>query len=117
LCAVIAPCFAKALREGKKESSTEAICIRAGWRSLAFGAVIGWPVLLFFISFTRLLNIFFVLLAWLEWKKPERRRKNFIRLGIDQDHAYAWSRTRMGGWRVAQLRSTHEYLYKKLRNE
>jgi RNA-directed DNA polymerase len=39
---------------------------------------------------------------WHDWKKPERRRKNFIRLGIDQDHAYAWSRTRMGGWRVAQ---------------
>jgi hypothetical protein len=39
---------------------------------------------------------------WHDWKKPERRRKNFIRLGIDQDHAYAWSRTRMGGWAVAQ---------------
>ncbi len=39
---------------------------------------------------------------WHDWKKPERRRKNFIRLGIDQDHAYAWSRTRMGGWRVSQ---------------
>lgn len=39
---------------------------------------------------------------WHDWKKPERRRKNFIRLGIDQEHAYAWSRTRMGGWRVAQ---------------
>ena len=31
-------------------------------------------------------------------KKPERKRKNLIRLGIDQNHAYAWSRTRMGGW-------------------
>ena len=39
---------------------------------------------------------------WHDWKKPDRRRKNFIRLGIDQDHAYAWSRTRMGGWAVAQ---------------
>ena len=27
-------------------------------------------------------------------KKPERKRKNLIRLGIDQDQAYAWSRTR-----------------------
>jgi len=35
-------------------------------------------------------------------KKPERKRKNLIRLGIDQDHAYAWSRTRKGGWAVAQ---------------
>src|SRR5690606_17184019 len=25
-----------------------------------------------------------------------------IRLGVDQDHAYAWSRTRKGGWAVAQ---------------
>jgi len=39
---------------------------------------------------------------WHYWKKPERRRKNLIRLGVDQAHAYAWSRTRMGGWRVAQ---------------
>jgi RNA-directed DNA polymerase len=39
---------------------------------------------------------------WHHWKKPERKRKNLIRLGIDQDHAYSWSRTRMGGWAVAQ---------------
>ncbi|MBK8926418.1 MAG: group II intron reverse transcriptase/maturase [Crocinitomicaceae bacterium] len=39
---------------------------------------------------------------WHDWKKPERKRKNFIRLGIDHDHAYAWSRTRKGGWAVAQ---------------
>ena len=39
---------------------------------------------------------------WKDWKKPERKRKNLIRLGIDQEHAYSWSRTRMGGWAVAQ---------------
>ena len=39
---------------------------------------------------------------WTDWKKPERKRKNLIRLGVDCDHAYAWSRTRMGGWAVAQ---------------
>jgi group II intron reverse transcriptase/maturase len=39
---------------------------------------------------------------WTDWKKPERKRKNLIRLGIDQGHSYAWSRTRMGGWAVAQ---------------
>jgi group II intron reverse transcriptase/maturase len=39
---------------------------------------------------------------WHDWKKPERKRKNLIRLGVDQRHAYAWSRTRMGGWAVAQ---------------
>lgn len=39
---------------------------------------------------------------WKDWKKPERKRKNLIRLGVDSDQAYAWSRTRMGGWAVAQ---------------
>ena len=40
--------------------------------------------------------------AVLREKKPDRKRKNLIRLGIDQGQAYAWSRTRMGGWAVAQ---------------
>ena len=39
---------------------------------------------------------------WHHWKKPERKRKNLIRLGIEQGMAYAWSRTRMDGWAVAQ---------------
>lgn len=39
---------------------------------------------------------------WTDWKKSERKRKNLIRLSVDQDHAYAWSRTRKGGWAVAQ---------------
>ncbi|WP_375580458.1 group II intron reverse transcriptase/maturase [Marivirga tractuosa] len=39
---------------------------------------------------------------WHDWKKPERKRKNLIRLGVDKDHAYAWSRTRKGGWAIAQ---------------
>ena len=39
---------------------------------------------------------------WEDWKKPERKRKNLIRLGIHKGQAYAWSRTRMGGWAVAQ---------------
>jgi group II intron reverse transcriptase/maturase len=46
---------------------------------------------------------------WHHWKKPERKRKNLIRLGVEQGKAYAWSRTRMGGWAVAQspiLRTT-----------
>ena len=46
---------------------------------------------------------------WHDWKKPERKRKNLIRLGLDKDRAYAYSRTRMGGWAVAQspiLRTT-----------
>jgi group II intron reverse transcriptase/maturase len=40
--------------------------------------------------------------VWHHWKKPERKRKNLIRLGVDPDHAYQWSRSRMGGWRIAQ---------------
>ena len=33
---------------------------------------------------------------------PERKRKNLLRLGVDKEHAYSWSRTRKGGWAVAQ---------------
>ena len=34
---------------------------------------------------------------WTDWKKPERKRKNLIRLGVDQSKAYQFSRTRKGG--------------------
>jgi hypothetical protein len=34
--------------------------------------------------------------------KPERKRKNLIRLGVNQQMAYQWSRSRMGGWAIAQ---------------
>ena len=39
---------------------------------------------------------------WHDWKKPERKRKNLIRLGVEQGKAYAYSRTRKGGWAIAQ---------------
>ena len=39
---------------------------------------------------------------WHHWKKPERKRKNLIRLGVEQGQAYTWSRSRMGGWAIAQ---------------
>jgi len=39
---------------------------------------------------------------WHHWKKRERKRKNLIRLGINQEDAYKWSRSRMGGWAIAQ---------------
>lgn len=39
---------------------------------------------------------------WHHWKRPERKRKNLIRLGLDKNRAYAYSRTRTGGWAVAQ---------------
>lgn len=38
---------------------------------------------------------------WHHWKKPNKKMRSFIRLGKSQDEAYAWSRTRLGGWRVA----------------
>ena len=34
--------------------------------------------------------------------KPERKRKNLIRLEVEQEMAYQWSRSRMGGWAIAQ---------------
>jgi RNA-directed DNA polymerase len=30
---------------------------------------------------------------WQDLKKPDRKRKNLIRLGIGKNQAYAWSRT------------------------
>ncbi len=38
---------------------------------------------------------------WHDWKKPNRKKKNLIRLGVPSGMAYAWSRTRMGSWAVA----------------
>ncbi|NOU58448.1 group II intron reverse transcriptase/maturase [Marinifilum caeruleilacunae] len=46
---------------------------------------------------------------WHHWKKPERKRKNLIRLGVELGQAFAWSRTRTGGWATSQspiLRTT-----------
>lgn len=37
-----------------------------------------------------------------EGNKPEKKRRSLIRLGVPHGQAYAWSRTRMGGWAVAQ---------------
>jgi hypothetical protein len=39
---------------------------------------------------------------WHDWKKSERKRKNLIRPGVEKGLAYAWSRSRMGGWAIAQ---------------
>jgi len=40
--------------------------------------------------------------VWHHWKKPEKKRRSLIRLGVDPEQAYAWSRSRMGGWAIAQ---------------
>ena len=39
--------------------------------------------------------------------KPEKKRRSLIRLGVNPDLAFMWSRSRMGGWAVAQRRSPH----------
>lgn len=39
---------------------------------------------------------------WKHWKRPNKRMRSFIRLGIPKDKAYAWSRSRLGGWALAQ---------------
>ena len=36
------------------------------------------------------------------WVGPERKRKNLIRLGVSYGKAYAFSRSRKGGWAIAQ---------------
>jgi RNA-directed DNA polymerase len=38
---------------------------------------------------------------WKKWKKPNRRMRAYIQMGINQEDAYAWSRSRLGGWRIA----------------
>lgn len=40
--------------------------------------------------------------VWKTWKKPNRRMRAFRQLGIEPNIAYAWSRSRMGGWAIAQ---------------
>jgi hypothetical protein len=32
---------------------------------------------------------------WHHWKKPEKKRRSLIRLGVEQGQAYAWSRSRI----------------------
>jgi hypothetical protein len=39
---------------------------------------------------------------WHNWKKPERRRKNLIRLGVKAETAKRWSQPRVGGWATAR---------------
>ena len=39
---------------------------------------------------------------WHDWKKRERKRKNLIRLGVNPKDAFRWSRSRLGGWAIAQ---------------
>ena len=34
--------------------------------------------------------------------KPEKKRRSLIRLGVNPDQAFMWSRSRMGSWAVAQ---------------
>ena len=38
---------------------------------------------------------------WKKWKKPNRRMRAYIQLGRNKEDAYAWSRSRLGGWRIS----------------
>lgn len=38
---------------------------------------------------------------WHHWKKRDKKMRSLIRLGIERGQAFAWSRTSLGGWRVA----------------
>jgi group II intron reverse transcriptase/maturase len=38
---------------------------------------------------------------WKHWKKPNKRKRSYIRMGVDKGTAYAWSYSRMGGWAQA----------------
>jgi RNA-directed DNA polymerase len=38
---------------------------------------------------------------WKHWKKPNKRMRSYIQMGVSKDMAYRWSRSRMGGWRQA----------------
>ena len=39
---------------------------------------------------------------WKHWKKPDKRKRSYIRMGIPKGRAYSWSRSRMGGWAIAK---------------
>jgi len=39
---------------------------------------------------------------WHQWKKRERKRKNLLRLGVSYRDSFRWSRSRLGGWAIAQ---------------
>ncbi len=56
---------------------------------------------------------------WHDWKKPDKRKRSFIRLGVKPGIAYAWSRSRMGGWAIARspiMRTTVTLNHLKRRN-
>jgi RNA-directed DNA polymerase len=39
---------------------------------------------------------------WHDWKKPKKREKSLIKLGVEPSKAAGYARTQMGGWAVAQ---------------
>jgi len=39
---------------------------------------------------------------WKKWKKPDRRKRAFLQMGVNQENAYSWSRSRKGGWRICK---------------
>jgi RNA-directed DNA polymerase len=39
---------------------------------------------------------------WKQWKNPDRHMRAYILMGVNPDDAYSWSRSGIGGWRIAQ---------------
>ena len=39
---------------------------------------------------------------WKQWKRPNRRRRAFIQLGVNPGHAFAWAYCRHSGWFISQ---------------
>lgn len=50
---------------------------------------------------------------WKQWKKPQTKRRNLVRLGIDEQKAYEWSNTRKGYWRISSSFILHMSLTDK----
>jgi hypothetical protein len=54
---------------------------------------------------------------WKHWKKPNRRMRAYIQMGVKPGMAYAlvlscvevWSRSRLGGWAVLRLQLSNHY--------
>ena len=38
---------------------------------------------------------------WKHWKKPNKRMRSYIRMGVSRKQAYSWSRSNKGGWAQA----------------
>jgi RNA-directed DNA polymerase len=47
---------------------------------------------------------------WKNWKKPETKVRNLIRLGVSKQKAYEWGNSRKGYWRISKSPILHKPL-------